>query len=58
MSGGKQVVNPWTEKVTFIACPSCEEVDDLGSGAVISNGEEWTCPKCGEEFELGEVEDE
>lgn len=40
----------WTEEVAFVACPYCEETNDIGSGVVWSNPETETCTSCGKEF--------
>lgn len=53
-----KIANVWTERVTFVACPECGEVEDLGAGIVVTPGEDWDCPGCQKTSKLDSVEDE
>jgi DNA-directed RNA polymerase subunit RPC12/RpoP len=44
----------WSEALTYIECPECNHVDELGSGAVITE-EFWECGQCKKTFELDDL---
>lgn len=45
----------WTEKITYIECPDCENVEDFESGMIPPDS--WTCEKCNKLFEIDDCTD-
>lgn len=41
----------WIEAVTFVECPSCFEVIELGTGALVGDDDNGNC-SCGVEFRM------
>jgi predicted RNA-binding Zn-ribbon protein involved in translation (DUF1610 family) len=47
----------WTETVSFVECPECGEVDELGTDVSFEDGAEHTCEECKTVFTLTKGED-
>jgi hypothetical protein len=47
----------WTESVCYIECPECEETEELGSGVIWGEKDNWVCGKCKLEFEVDDQTD-
>ncbi len=48
----------WTERVVYVECPECREVEEIGSGVIWSDPATWWCSKCNKEFEVEDVIDD
>lgn len=47
----------WDEKRYYIACPSCQFVEEVGSIFMHNEGDKWVCEECLEEFEIYDCTD-